>query len=307
MSQQRHDAEVVFLDQYAGFGPGLVYGYILAEADWILEPANPHLAAEGNPRRWQLPMRRENWMPCMRDCGDPDCQEWCNVWVLAGESRTEAIANLMAGRFVGVACHVSECEMRLDREEDRAMTNLADSPLGLTLPPTEGPGYEPLIYLASPLSHAEPEVMRTRIASVQQFAGELIAAGRAVFCPVVYTAGMQETCPQLRGQSFNPDGLEWYRFDLHFLRRCDCLLALRLSGWQNSAGMALEIKRAEELGLPVYYADWQPWQPPLENPGWCNGCADFRLHRAEGYCGECRLEQRQEGGSGKGHWYAAPL
>ena len=42
---------------------------------------------------------------------------------------------------------------------------------------------------------------------------------------------------------------DWLLYDLAWLEKCDC--ALRLPG--QSRGADAEVRRAEELGLPVYY------------------------------------------------------
>lgn len=114
---------------------------------------------------------------------------------------------------------------------------------------------EPLLYIASPLSHPEPAVMAWRREQARDFTGRLIQAGFRAFCPVVYTAEMQECCPELRSLEFDPEGLFWYRFDLDFLRRANGLVLLRLPGWEGSAGMELERRWAEAWGMPVYEVD----------------------------------------------------
>ena len=42
----------------------------------------------------------------------------------------------------------------------------------------------------------------------------------------------------------------WYQYDFVWLELCDCLL--RLPG--ESAGADLEVRRAEELGIPIYWS-----------------------------------------------------
>ena len=43
---------------------------------------------------------------------------------------------------------------------------------------------------------------------------------------------------------------DWIEIDLHWLSKCDCVL--RLPG--ESSGADGEVKRAGELGIPVYYS-----------------------------------------------------
>jgi len=43
-----------------------------------------------------------------------------------------------------------------------------------------------------------------------------------------------------------------YDYSLSWLEASDCVLVIR--GWENSKGTKAEIKRAEELGMPVFYS-----------------------------------------------------
>ena len=49
--------------------------------------------------------------PCLLDCGDPDCREWTDLFTRQGDSRKEAIQNLIAREYSGIRYHVSECHM----------------------------------------------------------------------------------------------------------------------------------------------------------------------------------------------------
>ena len=48
------------------------------------------------------PETDEDWSPCMMDCGDKDCREWATLWE----------CNASGKALGGVACHVSECQMK---------------------------------------------------------------------------------------------------------------------------------------------------------------------------------------------------
>ena len=95
MSKRRHDSEVVALGKWAGFGPANTYAVILPEAYWNLSEQKAII----------------DQVPCMLDCDDKDCMEWSDVFWLPGNTRKEAIANLIQGNWSGVSYHVSECEM----------------------------------------------------------------------------------------------------------------------------------------------------------------------------------------------------
>ncbi|MDE2688560.1 MAG: hypothetical protein OXI16_13835 [Chloroflexota bacterium] len=50
-------------------------------------------------------------MPCVLDCGDNECVEWINVFLLQGENLAEAAEALEREEYIGAAYHVSECRM----------------------------------------------------------------------------------------------------------------------------------------------------------------------------------------------------
>lgn len=113
MSQRHQDSAVVYLAAHAGFSRGRAYGWILPEPQFILKESNPYYRADG-----PILVARADNSPCPLDCGNNDCREWCNVHLLEGETRREAIASRLAGRFRGWGYHVSECEMADARPEE---------------------------------------------------------------------------------------------------------------------------------------------------------------------------------------------
>ena len=73
-----------------------------------------------SPSRWvYLADRAEEPFPCVDDDlpGHPKgCMEtWNSVWTLPGETREEAEAAHAGGNHIGVAHHVSDCELLDDR------------------------------------------------------------------------------------------------------------------------------------------------------------------------------------------------
>ena len=53
----------------------------------------------------------DGWDYCMLDCGDPQCREWDTMFIF-GRSLEVATGRVAGGeKAVGMACHVSECEM----------------------------------------------------------------------------------------------------------------------------------------------------------------------------------------------------
>ena len=74
----------------------------------------PNAGFIGQPGWAYIPSDSDNSAPCLglNGCVDPECAEWTDLKGLPGETREKAVAALKAGTFLGLACHVAECEMR---------------------------------------------------------------------------------------------------------------------------------------------------------------------------------------------------
>ena len=105
-------------------------------------------------------------------------------------------------------------------------------------------GMDPtLVYIASPYAHPSPEVREARLEAVRHVCGRMVSEGKIVMSPLVYLGELA-----FRGVH-PPQG--WYAFDLQLLARCDELLVLQLSGWEDSRGVLVEIAGAQTRGLSV--------------------------------------------------------
>ena len=58
----------------------------------------------------------DDHIPCMLDCGDAECVEWIDIFLLPGDSLVEAAEALEREEYLGAAYHVSECRMADDKE-----------------------------------------------------------------------------------------------------------------------------------------------------------------------------------------------
>jgi hypothetical protein len=94
------------------------------------------------------------------------------------------------------------------------------------------------IYIAGPYTKGDVAV---NVKNAMDAANELINAGHYPFCPhLSHFLHMN-----------NPQPYQvWIDLDLVFLPDCDALL--RLEG--DSAGADGEVRKANELGMPVYYS-----------------------------------------------------
>lgn len=106
-----------------------------------------------------------------------------------------------------------------------------------------------LIYLASPYTDPNPEVMERRFQLICLYAARLMAGGIHLYCPIAHTHPIALAGSLPRGWDF------WEQYDRKLLAACTELWVVMLPGWDLSKGIAAEIKIAEELGLRVVYID----------------------------------------------------
>lgn len=69
----------------------------------------------------------------------------------------------------------------------------------------------------------------------------------------VWKAGFCCLCPHLNSGGLEEEGIENWKFylgDLHILQRCDAMLLI--PGWKDSQGAKMEVRMAQELGVPVF-------------------------------------------------------
>lgn len=113
-----------------------------------------------------------------------------------------------------------------------------------------------MIYLASPYSTPIKTVMEDRVQKAQQFTMACIQQGLPVFSPIVYFH------PIAMALQLPTDAGFWHNMNMSFLRRCDVIFVLRLTGWEQSKGMKVELNAAKILGIQqVHYGpDFKPIQ-----------------------------------------------
>jgi hypothetical protein len=106
-----------------------------------------------------------------------------------------------------------------------------------------------MIYLASPYSHKDPEVMLDRFRRVCVVAGRLMEIGEIVFSPIAHTHPIALACGLSRGFDY------WKRFDEEFISVSHKLVVVTMQGWRESLGVQAEIKIAVELGKRVLFIE----------------------------------------------------
>lgn len=104
-----------------------------------------------------------------------------------------------------------------------------------------------LIYLASPYSSDNKQVMQRRYEFNVATVCDYLHKGIFLFSPIVHN----HPVAQLR--DLGRDWLFWKAYDENFLARCDELWVLQLAGWHVSVGVQAEINFALNRGMPVQY------------------------------------------------------
>jgi len=119
---------------------------------------------------------------------------------------------------------------------------------------------ESYYYLASPYSKY-PDGHEAAFERISTIAGALIHNGIPVFAPISHShpIALQSEIPL-------NDYETWLGLDKRFIAASGGVLVAKMQGWQYSYGVNWEIKRADELGLPVLYVAPEELSPAFK--GW---------------------------------------
>jgi len=110
---------------------------------------------------------------------------------------------------------------------------------------------KPLVYLAVPYSHPDPEIKEWRFAEVNKMTAKLMKQGIIVFSPISH-------CHSINKHNELPTDWEfWKHFDEAYLSCSNKLLVYKLEGWETSIGVTGEIKIANKLGIPIEYIEYE--------------------------------------------------
>jgi hypothetical protein len=110
-----------------------------------------------------------------------------------------------------------------------------------------------LVYLASPYSHKDLEVMKDRYYIACKAAAALMSYNLAVFAPIAHSHPISDYMSPEKRTDFE----FWMAQDLPILRRCDELWVLTITGWDISRGVTREIEVAKAAQIPIKYI--HPW------------------------------------------------
>lgn len=117
---------------------------------------------------------------------------------------------------------------------------------------------KPFVYLGSPYTHDDPEVVESRVRTITAIIAELILmlGDRVIFfSPIVHSHPIQEEidATQYFYEHAPPD---WIDIDKQILLHVDFVCFMKIKGWEESEGMKEERRFCDEHGIPYVYASW---------------------------------------------------
>ena len=108
-----------------------------------------------------------------------------------------------------------------------------------------------LIYLASPYTHDEMQVVAYRYNKTVAFVAANLSQHEFIYSPIVYAHNIA-TAHKL------PTNAEWWwSFNKTMIERCDVMWLLGLAGWDESKGVRQEVDFGHIIGKIILY------KPPL--------------------------------------------
>lgn len=104
-------------------------------------------------------------------------------------------------------------------------------------------------YLASPYSHPDAEVRQKRFEAVMQHVADLCRFKIVAYSPILHFH------PLAIAHDLPTDAAFWAKHNRTMLEAANSLLILRLPGWEESKGVALEIEWAREARKLITFED----------------------------------------------------
>jgi hypothetical protein len=104
-----------------------------------------------------------------------------------------------------------------------------------------------LIYIASPYTHPDKEVVEENYRRVSRYAAEIVSQGAVALSPITYGHTLVGFKPMRTDWEF------WTNFCLTMLSKCEEIHVLMIDGWDRSRGVAEEIEFAEKNGISIHY------------------------------------------------------
>lgn len=106
-----------------------------------------------------------------------------------------------------------------------------------------------MIYLASPYTHSDPDVIQERFERVQALTAKLLINDLVIYSPIVH-------CHDLANKfGLRKDYAFWANYNHGMLIRARLLYVYTLPGWESSKGVIGEIFFAQRQRIPFYKID----------------------------------------------------
>lgn len=110
------------------------------------------------------------------------------------------------------------------------------------------PAARRIVYLACPYSHPDLDIRLERFAAANRAAAWLIRAGSIVYSPISMTHPIDL---EMSEEGISQGSDYWCDFDEAFMEFCTEMLILDIPGWENSSGIARELRYFKEKGRDV--------------------------------------------------------
>lgn len=113
---------------------------------------------------------------------------------------------------------------------------------------SKGINQSTVVYLSTPYTHPDPDVVKDRFEKTCLYAKKLIDEGYVVLSPILMYLPLAER--------FNLDTAykNWETTCSTILHRCDILAVADIDGWKESVGIESELKMASNIGLELLMA-----------------------------------------------------
>jgi hypothetical protein len=118
-----------------------------------------------------------------------------------------------------------------------------------------------LAYLATPYSRYKPNI-EAAFKDAAKLAARLLITGLKVYSPICHTHPIA-----IYGALDALDHSIWLPFDEAMMAAADILIVAHMTGWEESRGVAHEIKFFEDAGKPIFDLDQVTLNMVRRQPG----------------------------------------
>ena len=107
-----------------------------------------------------------------------------------------------------------------------------------------------MIYLASPYSHPDENVVFSRFGAVVDAVANLYARGINAYSPIAHSHPVAGAIERIASRKFGTYE-DWRSHDEEMMSLCTHFVVLALHGWEQSQGVLAEIEYASGIGRQI--------------------------------------------------------